>query len=355
MTTKTNTLSTTNEMPWLVGLGILAVIGIGAWVMQLVQGPAVLGTGQTIVWGVYIALFFLLAGTGSGLVVLTALGDLNVLPAFKQYRRALLISALATFVAAGVVILMDAGRPERVFNLIFSPNFHSMFVWDFYSLTLSVIVAAAYLYLGPKVKWLPLAAAVIASVLVVVEGLILVVSAAAPFWHTAILPVIFVAEGLITAFALVLLASNKAEVVAGARRWLAVLLATVFVLSLIEMVGVGYGANADALASLYLLTSYSLAILYWGQLLIGLALPFALLVFAPKNRAAVIVAAVLAFAGVFVGKLDTLVAGQAIPFMQSVASYSPSLVEVLGVVGMLGLAGFLFMIGNRYIPFKAEG
>ncbi len=354
MTTRKITQQSTNELPWLVGLGILAAIGIGAWIVQLVQGPGVLGIGQTIVWGVYIALFFLFAGTGAGLVILAALGDLGVLPALQEYRRVLLIAALGTMVAAGIVILMDVGKPERVFGLIFSPNLRSMFVWDFYSLALSVILAAAYLYLGPKGKWLPIAAAVIATALVVVEALILVVSASTPYWHSALLPVVFVAEGLISALALVLLSSGKVGVVAIARRWLAVLLAAVFVFSVIELMAIGYGGNVDAKASLYLLTGSSLNILYWGQLLLGLVLPFALLVWAPKNRVAVLAAAVLAIAGVFVGKFDLLVAGQAIPFMQSAESYAPSLVEAVAGIGMLGLAAFLFVLGNRYIHFQAK-
>ncbi len=354
MTTIAKPQGSAKDLPWLIGLGILAVIGIGAWIVQLVQGPGILGTGQTIVWGVYIALFFLLAGTGSGLVALAALGDVEVLPGLKAYRRVLLISALAAVIAAGLAILMDAGKPERVLSLIVSPNFHSMFVWDFISLTLSIILAAVYLYLGPRGKWLPVLAAFFATALVVVEGMILVVSAATPFWHSALLPVVFVAEGLICALALVVLVSPGAAVMQNVRRWLAVLLAIVFVLALMELVAVGYGGNPDALASLYVLTSFGLAPLYWGQLVLGLVVPFALLVWLPQNRMALQVAAVLAFVGVFVAKLDLLVAGQAVPFLRTAVSYTPSLVEVLVVIGMLGLAAFLFVLGNRFIPFKAE-
>jgi Ni/Fe-hydrogenase subunit HybB-like protein len=51
-----------------------------------------------------------------------------------------------------------------------------------------------------------------------------------------------------------------------------------------------------------------------------------------------VVAAVLAIAGVFVGKLHLLIAGQAHPFMGEPAAYRPSLVEVGGTVGMVALA-----------------
>ena len=67
-----------------------------------------------------------------------------------------------------------------------------------------------------------------------------------------------------------------------------------------------------------------------------------------------IVAAVLAILGVFITKLDLLVAGQAIPFLGQPVTYMPTLVEVGGVIGAIGLAGLVFVLANRYLPSKAE-
>jgi dimethyl sulfoxide reductase membrane subunit len=354
MSATTNRQTMFKDTPWLIGLGLLGLIGIGAWIAQLVQGPAVLGTGQSVAWGVYIALFFMLAGTGSGLVVLMALGDLEVLPALKAYRRGLLLAALACFITAGITILIDAGKPERVLNLVFSPNLKSMFVWDFYSLTASVLLAAACLYLGPRGKAAAILAAIAAMALVVVEGLILAVSAASPIWHGVVVPVTFAVDGLVTALALLLLATTPAEITSRMVRWLALGLAVLLALSVMEVVAVGYGGNPDAAASLYLLTSFGLAPLYWGQLLLGLVLPIMLLAAWSHSRPAVILAAVLALAGVFVSKVDLLVAGQALPFMQPAATYVPAPIEVAGVVGMMGLAAFLFVLGRRWIPWGVK-
>ena len=66
MTTVAKTQRTTNDTPWLIGLAVLVVIGIVAWVAQLTQGLQVLGTNQVIVWGAYIATFLFLAGAGGG-------------------------------------------------------------------------------------------------------------------------------------------------------------------------------------------------------------------------------------------------------------------------------------------------
>ena len=52
----------TMNVPAVALLAVLVVIGLAAWFIQLTQGFGVLGVGQTIVWGVYIAAFFLLLG-----------------------------------------------------------------------------------------------------------------------------------------------------------------------------------------------------------------------------------------------------------------------------------------------------
>ncbi|HEX7587066.1 MAG TPA: NrfD/PsrC family molybdoenzyme membrane anchor subunit, partial [Anaerolineae bacterium] len=294
--------------------------------------------------------FFLLVGAGSGLVLLASLSDLGALPVLKGLRSPLLLGAVASFVAAAFMILLDVGKPERVVFMLSYPNFKSMFVWDFYTLVISGALALVYFYLGPKVKILPWLAAVAAVAVVIVEGFILTVSAATPMWHGAVIPALFLIEGVITAVGIVLAAKNV-QMLGGV---LAGLLAVVFALTLIEFVTVSYGGEPDVAANYNLLVAGNLAPLFWGQLLLGVVVPFVLLVWFSKNRTAVVAAAVLAILGVFVTKLDLLVAGQAIPFSGAPVSYVPSIVEVGGVLGGLGLAGLVFVLAMRYLPSKAE-
>ncbi len=354
MTTTAKTQPMTKDTPWLIAFAILVVVGLIGWIVQFSQGMDVLGVGQAIVWGAYIAAFFLMAGLGSGLVILAALGDLDVLPGMKTLRRALLIGAIASYIAAGFAILMDIGKPDRVLNMIFSPNFKSMFVWDFYSLTLAIVFAAAYLYLGAKSKVLPTVAAIFAAIVVVVEGWILSVSAGTPLWQDPLIPVAFFIEGLIVAFSVVILAYEGAEINRTLKRILATLLPMILVLSVIELVTVSYGGNPDAKDAMALLWSGNLATLYWGALSLGIVLPFVLFVWAGANRTAVLVAGILAILGVFAIKVAVLVAGQALPFMRAPATYTPTGVEIAGVIGIVSLAGLIFVLANRYVPAQLK-
>ncbi len=354
MTTTAKTQSASKDRPWLIAFAILAVVGLVAWFVQFSQGLDTLGVGQAIVWGIYIAAFFLMAGLASGLLILAALGDLDVLPGIKALRRPLLMGAIASYVAAGLAILMDIGKPDRVLNMLFSPNFKSMFVWDFYALALSVIVAAAYLWFGAKSRWLPILGAVFATAVVIVEGWILSVSAGTPLWQDPLLPVVFLLDGLIAALAVVLLVSQQAEINKVVKPILTALLPAVVILSLIELVTVSYGGNPEARDGMTLLWSGGLAPLYLGALVLGIILPFVLLVWGGANRGAVQIASVLAIVGVFTAKLAILVAGQALPFMRAPATYTPTAVEIGGVIGIVALAGLLFVLGNRYVPIKAQ-
>ncbi len=257
-------------------------------------------------------------------------------------------SSIASYIAAGFAILMDIGKPERVLNMAFSPNFKSMFVWDFYTLTLAVIFAAAYLWFGSKHKWLPIVAAIFATAVVVVEGWILSVSAGTPLWQNPMLPLVFLLDGLIVAIAVVLLVSAQPKL----KGILAALLAAVVVLSVVELVTVSYGGTTEAKEGIALLWSGALAPFYWGALILGSVVPFALLARGEASRTSAVIAGVLAVLGVFASKLAVLVAGQALPFVRTPATYVPTLVEIGGVIGIVALAGLLFVLGTRYVQVK---
>ncbi len=353
MTTATKARTTANTTPVLIGLAVLVLIGIAAWAIQLTQGMSVIGTGQVVVWGVYIVSFFLLAGMAGGLVILAAAADLGVIPGLQPYRRGLLLGALASFIASGFMILMDIGQPFRVLNMVFSPNLSSPFVWDFGCLALSVVVAAIYLYVAPKGKLIPAIAALVAALVIVVEGWILSMSPGGVLWHGGMMPAMFLVEALVAAAAITLIARGEDDISHWLIRALLVLLPILVALNVFEITAVSYAGDPDAKAAAALFLNGNLATLFWGQLLLGIVVPFALLAWFAANRTAVIVAGVLAILGVFVAKYIVLVAGQAIPFMQSPATYVPTWVEAAGVIGIAGLAGLLFMLGERFVRSKA--
>lgn len=349
MTTEVKSQRTSNGIAWLVGMAVLVVIGAIAWGVQLSKGMSVLGIGQIITWGVYIAAFFTLVGLASGLLMLAVFSDLGVIPGLWASRRNLLIGALACYVAGGFMILMDIGKPQRVLNMIFSANITSPFVWDFVSLALGVIMTVIYLLVAQKGKWLAVVTGIVAGLVVIFEGWILSMSSGSPLWQGGMMPAIFLVEGLLTALAVAIISQPHRQAFDALRRWLLVFLPVLFLFNLFQIAAALYAGDLDDLGGTNLMLSNPL---FWLEVVLGIIVPFVLLLWTGKNRSVVIIAAVLVVLGVFMAKSVTLVAGQALSFMMGTAVYTPTIVEAGGVIGVAGLAGLLYLLGTRFLPQK---
>lgn len=348
----TLTKSRSKYLAWPIALSVLVVVGIYAWIVQLTRGFEVLGTGHQIVWGIYIAVFFLLLGTGCALVLVTASGDLGLLPGVQPWRRKLLASAIGMFVAGGIAILMDIGRPERVLNLILSPQWKSPFIWDFIGLAATLVTTAVYLIAKPKGRVLPWIAGIVAVLVIIIEGWILGVLASRPLWHGGLTPVLFFLEAMAAGCALLILLPD--ERLEWPRKALTYLLSLIGLVMLVDAVALLFSGSTAAQESLKVMLSGNLAAMFWAQILLGIVLPVVLLVVASAVRPAVVTAAVLAIIGVLLSKLTLLVAGQAIPLLGPAESYLPTLVELGCVLGVVALALLLGILGQRLFSDKAK-
>jgi molybdopterin-containing oxidoreductase family membrane subunit len=349
MATEIKSQRTSMNMTWLVATAVLVVVGLVAWIVQLSQGMSVLGVGQIVVWGLYIAAFFTLVGLASGLLIMAVLADLKVIPGLLAFRRNLLIGALASYVAGGFMILMDIGKPLRVLNMVFYANFSSPFVWDFLSLALGVVMTVIYLFVAQKGKWLSVITGIVAGLVVIFEGWILSMSSGSPLWSGGMMPAIFLVEGLLVALAVTFIVNPAPLTSDWLRRGMLVLLPIILLFNIFEMAANLYAGDLDDLAGTNLVLSNPM---FWLAIVLGIILPFVLLLWAGRNRTIDLVAAVLVILGVFTAKSVTLVSGQAISFLMGTAVYKPSIVEFAGVIGIVGFAGLLFILGNRYIPQK---
>jgi len=127
---------------WMLGLSVVALVGLNAYCRQLVDGLAVTGMTDQVSWGMYIANFTFLVGLAAAAVML-------VIPVYVYKNRELhhlVIFGELLSVAAIVMCLMfvtvDLGRPDRAHHLLLRFNFPiSMLTWD-------VIVLNGYLLLN---------------------------------------------------------------------------------------------------------------------------------------------------------------------------------------------------------------
>ncbi|MCA8959522.1 MAG: polysulfide reductase NrfD [Planctomycetes bacterium] len=127
---------------WMLGLSVLALMGLNAYCKQLVNGLATTGMTDQVSWGLYIANFTYLVGMAAAAVML-------VIPVYV-YRNHKLhdlvifgeLFAVAAIIMCLLFVTVDLGRPDRFMHLFRRFNFPiSMLTWD-------VIVLNGYLLLN---------------------------------------------------------------------------------------------------------------------------------------------------------------------------------------------------------------
>jgi len=136
----------------LLGLAItLVLISLAAWGYQMQNGLSVTNMRNSFSWGLYIATFAFFVGVAAGGLIVSSSVYLFNLEKLEPFTRIASLSAFASILGAGAMILPDMGRVERVWKIFIHPNFSSPLVWD-------VVVIAAYLvitFLSVYVQLLP--------------------------------------------------------------------------------------------------------------------------------------------------------------------------------------------------------
>jgi molybdopterin-containing oxidoreductase family membrane subunit len=132
---------------------LLTLIGIGfiTYLYQLKFGLGITGMSRDVSWGFYIAQLTYLVGVAASAVMV-------VLPYYlHNYKAFGRITILGEFLAVAAVtmcllfVIVDLGRPDRLFNIIKYPSPNSVLFWD-------MIVLNVYLFLNIVIGWIVLEA-----------------------------------------------------------------------------------------------------------------------------------------------------------------------------------------------------
>jgi|UniRef100_A0A7C5AKD5 Ni/Fe-hydrogenase subunit HybB-like protein len=136
----------------LVGVLLLFIlVGAFFYLKQLQFGLGLTGMGRDVSWGFYIAQLTYLVGVAASAVMV-------VLPYYlHNYKAFGRITVLGEFLAVASVtmcllfVIVDLGRPDRMFNIIKYPTPNSVLFWD-------MIVLNTYLFLNIVIGWVVLEA-----------------------------------------------------------------------------------------------------------------------------------------------------------------------------------------------------
>ncbi len=398
-------------LAWLGILVVVWLVGICAWIFQLNNGLQVTGMRDNVIWGLYIVFFMFFVGLSAGGLIVASAGRIFGVERFKPIVRVAVLEATVAVLIAAVFILPDLGHPERILNLVFHAQILSPMIWDIAVIAIYLVLSATYVWLytrrdlarrgswlalGTKpdssaaaaarddritwaLAWIALPAAVLVhSVTAWIFGL----QISRGLWYSAIMAPLFVSSALVSGLALVILlamvARRTARVAFGDDlvKYLGGLLAVFIVVQAFflfcELLAGFYpGVPTDAVRRL---VGGPYAPLAGIELVLGLAVPFLLLI-VPRFRArptVVAIAAGLAIVGIFVHRLNIILAGLsdapitnppgtsigtdvtgASVFATS-SAYLPTGIEWLVVAGILALAALIFTLAAWYLPLRQD-
>lgn len=140
----------------LAGLLIITLPGLVLYARQLVLGLGVTDLNRPVFWGAYLVNFIFLIGVSMAGTVISAALSLLKIPWRRPITR--IAESLTVFglMTAGLQIIMDMGRPDRLAYTLIYGRFQAPLMWDIMTLTLYLLTAmfALYLQLMPDIAHL---------------------------------------------------------------------------------------------------------------------------------------------------------------------------------------------------------
>lgn len=363
---------------WLVFLGFVIAGGVAAYANQLDQGLIVSNMRDQVSWGFYIGNFAFLVGVAAAAVVL-------VIPAYvyewKPIKQVVLLGelvALAAIVMCILFVIIDVGRPDRLWHLIpgvGNPNFpYSLLVWDilvlnaYFAVNLFIVTYLLYAsYMGRHYNAALIMPVIFLSIplaisIHTVTAFLFMGLKSRPFWHTAILAPRFLASAFCSGPALLLLVFQilrrvgRLSIPNEALFKIGELLAFAMAVNL-------FFVGADVFTEFYGRTAHTvhadfqwfgvhgkigtgIATYTWLALACNVTAFVVFMVPLLRRRLALLSAAcVLAASGVFIEKgMGMLLPGMTPDMLGEVYEYVPSLNEVMVGAGIWGVGVLAFTL-----------
>jgi molybdopterin-containing oxidoreductase family membrane subunit len=354
----------------------LAGAGLLATYLMYAKGLYLTGMTSRVPWGLSIVMAIYYIGLSAGSLVLSALSSVFGRKEFKPFSRIAALLAMLLLVGALMSIILDWGRPERVFVPFLHFNFASMFSIN--GILYSTYIVICFVYLLAMFAEKDRLVTVIALIAVIwaigVHSGTGAIFGYVPreLFESPLLPPSFIAAALSSGTALMIIILQLLFKYTGRpfdrryvnelSRLLSVFILVVFYFLLTENTFRAYVATTQE-AQWYFLFGGSHSVIFWvGLIGLGIVVP-AVLLFSPgtKNSIKMInTAAILHVFGVLCERYVIVVPGQTHPadilpnmsvesvglYAEEVA-YSISFIEVVQALGIAAIVAIAFILGLK--------
>ncbi|MDH5610158.1 MAG: polysulfide reductase NrfD, partial [Cyclobacteriaceae bacterium] len=134
---------------WTAALLVIFFVGVLGYISQLRNGLVVTGMRDYASWGIYISnfvFFVAISLVGSLISAILYLAGAKWGAPLNRIAEIIAVSAISF---AGLIIIVDMGRPERLWHLFVYGRLQSPIIWD-------VVVITTYLFISVLLLYLPL-------------------------------------------------------------------------------------------------------------------------------------------------------------------------------------------------------
>ncbi len=371
-------------------LVLLVAAGIGCWIYQLVAGLTVTGMNNGTSWGLYITSFMFFVGLSAGGLIVASSASVFHIEKYKTVALPAVILSTVCICLAGMFVLIDLGNIQNIWRLIIGPNPTSPLLWDVVVITVYLVINILYLVNMHKgndrtVSILSRFALPTAILVHSVTAWIFGLQISMEGWYSAILAPIFVASAMDSGLGLLLItlvALNSLKIFETPKKLissLAGLMATCIAIDAFfifcELLTMAYPGTAGGSIILSELFAGQTAPFFWIEVIVGLIVPFVILVFAKnrENTKLVVISSACVMLGVFFKRIWLLLTSFITPDVMGapgiisgsssaahstgldvfavLSSYAPTAIEIFVVLGVvsLGVLAFIWLTSKLVV------
>lgn len=131
---------------WVALLIVIIIAAIYAYIIQIKEGLVITDMRDYALWGIYISNFVFFVAISLVGSLVTAILRLSGVKWATPLTRISEIIAIAAIIMAGLTIIIDMGRPDRVYNLLLHGRLQSPIIWDVIVITTYLVISILLLY-----------------------------------------------------------------------------------------------------------------------------------------------------------------------------------------------------------------
>jgi dimethyl sulfoxide reductase membrane subunit len=372
------------SLPYYLTVAALATLVVAGFVATLIMhehGLYLSGMTNRVPWGLQISMAIFYIGLSAGSLVVSGLYGVFGKMEYKPFARIAAYLAMLFLMAGLLSIFTDQGRVDRVFTKPFTyVNATSMFSINPALYSGHIMICVLYLWALFKEKG---TLTKITSLVVVLWAIGTHTGTGAIFafvprelYNSSLLPPSFVAAALSSGAALMILVIVSLSRATGrhlddeliiwlGRRLLSIFLVVTFYVLLIENAHRVYLAGSHEAGMFFMFGGIHSFFFWVGLITVGCVIP-AILLFIKRTGTSLrwtVFASILVVTGVLFERYLIVIPGLIHPpelfpgweitdavFLEGVASYSISFLEILQTLGVIGFIGFAFVVGLKVMP-----